>query len=85
MKGLKLDSILEDLGVDSIDWIKIDAEGAEGEILTGMQKTIAKSNPLRIIFEANDKECFETCKEILESHRMVIIDVLQNNFLAEKK
>jgi len=33
-----LDSVLEEVGVDSVDILKIDVEGAEGLVVRGLRK-----------------------------------------------
>jgi FkbM family methyltransferase len=45
-----LDKVLEELGVNQVDCIKIDVEGAEYEVLQGLTKTLMKGNP-RIVAE----------------------------------
>ncbi|MBV6434533.1 MAG: hypothetical protein IANPNBLG_04786 [Bryobacteraceae bacterium] len=41
-----LDEILAQLGVDRIDYLKMDIEGAEREALKGASRTLAKSRPV---------------------------------------
>lgn len=48
-----LDRVLEELKIDYVDWIKIDVEGSEHEVLKGLSKTIKRSRP-RLIVESND-------------------------------
>jgi len=45
-----MDDVLEKLGLSQVDWIKIDVEGAEFEVLSGLEKTIKTHRP-RIIIE----------------------------------
>lgn len=44
-----IDSILEKLNVTTCDWIKIDAEGAEYEIIKGLEKCLRNIRPKFII------------------------------------
>lgn len=44
------DEVVEALGLEQIAFIKVDVEGAELEVLRGLQKTIARCRPI-IIFE----------------------------------
>ncbi len=39
------DDFLESIGVSAVDFIKIDVQGAESEVLQGLAKTLAKSPP----------------------------------------
>lgn len=47
----ELDEIVTSLGEDNVGIVKIDAEGAELEVLRGMKRTIARCRPI-VIFEA---------------------------------
>ena len=42
---LPLDDIVEELGLDRVDWIKMDIEGAEQCALKGAQRTLARFQP----------------------------------------
>ena len=48
----RLDEVFEDLGIDRVDLIKIDTEGAELNVLRGAVETIRRFRP-RIIVEIN--------------------------------
>ncbi len=58
VKAAAMDSIIKGLRLDSVDWIKIDVEGAELEVLRGLKKTISKHKPKIIIevFSGNMRE-----------------------------
>jgi FkbM family methyltransferase len=47
------DSILRQHGINSVDWVKIDVEGAEVDVLAGMKKVIGNSPNLRILIEVS--------------------------------
>jgi len=47
------DSILGQYGIDSVDWVKIDVEGAEIDVLAGMKKVIGNSPNPRILIEVS--------------------------------
>lgn len=49
-----IDEVIADLSVKQVDWIKIDAEDAEMEVLQGLKKTLAKYAP-RLILEVQWK------------------------------
>lgn len=86
VKGLKLDDILDDLGIETVDLIKIDVEGAEEEVIQGARGIITKSERLKVMFEAWNKERFEKCKDILEHCGMTVnkSKIGADMFLAEK-
>jgi hypothetical protein len=73
-----LDRLMASINPEKIDWLKIDVEGAEIEVLKGAQDTIEKYNP-RILLEYhvdrnNDPEHayindqFELIRDIGEGH-----------------
>ena len=47
------DSILKQYGISNVDWVKIDVEGAETEVLVGMKETIENSPNLKMLVEVN--------------------------------
>jgi len=51
VKAEPLDQTLRRVGLDKVDWIKIDVEGAEGEVFRGLRQTIERCRP-HIIFES---------------------------------
>jgi len=44
-----LDNVLTELKVEKVNWIKIDVEGAEFEVLKGLQNTLRKHRPTLIV------------------------------------
>jgi len=67
VKADTLDSILKNLKIGDIDMVKIDVEGAESEVLKGMDLILGNKKP-KVIFEAWDDEHLEACKKILETY-----------------
>jgi FkbM family methyltransferase len=49
VKARVLDKVLKEEGVKRVDLVKIDVEGAELEVLKGLEKTLKKQNPALII------------------------------------
>lgn len=68
VKARHLDQILENLGIEEVDWVKMDVEGAEVELLRGMEKIISKSPNLKILIEAHMDETKEECLPILRKN-----------------
>jgi FkbM family methyltransferase len=60
-----LDDIIQELNINRIDWVKIDAEGAEYEILKGFIKTVKSQKP-KIIAECtiNQGKTIELMKKL---------------------
>lgn len=70
-----LDAILKELGVDKVDFIKINIEGAEIEALKGARKTLKNKN-MRFVIEAGHYVNGErTFKTILQQFREMGIQV----------
>lgn len=66
VKARPLDKVLEELGIEKIDWLKIDVEGAEVEVLRGLEKTISHNPNLKILVEVHSPEALEQCLSLLE-------------------
>jgi len=49
VEGTKMDTLLNRLNIKSVDWIKIDVEGAEYEVLLGLEETLRNSKPRLLI------------------------------------
>jgi FkbM family methyltransferase len=49
-----LDSILGGLGITTVDYIKVDVQGAEADVLKGARELIARSGP-RILLDADNR------------------------------
>ncbi len=49
VRGRTLDSIVQELGLQRVDFVKIDTEGAEVQVLRGMKNTLATYHPRMLI------------------------------------
>ena len=49
-----LDDVLEELEIAHVDWIKIDVEGSEHEVLKGLSRTIKCCRPKLLVESTND-------------------------------
>ncbi len=88
MRMLKLDTILAEHGVETIHFLKIDVEGAEGEVLAGLD--LARHRPWILLVEAVDPVSHESVagsweKRILDArYRRVFFDGLNLYYLANE-
>jgi len=53
--AITLDRLLQDEGINDVDLIKVDAEGSELEVLTGMKETLRKNPACKVILEIHPK------------------------------
>lgn len=63
-----LDSLLSGAGVQSVNWIKIDVEGAELEVLKGALDILHRSNDISLLIEVHGKETYEPVLALLKSN-----------------
>jgi len=61
--------------------VKIDVEGAEVEVLRGMDSTLANDRPI-IVFEARERTLGE-CRKILSNHGYGVEQLKDGNYFAE--
>lgn len=54
-----LDKLLQDLGIDKVDWIKVDVEGAELMVLGGGERILRTTSNLKIIIETSDHKTLD--------------------------
>ena len=51
VRVVRLDELLPQMGVAELNFIKIDVQGFEGEVLAGLEETIRRSPKLQILME----------------------------------
>jgi len=61
--------------------VKIDVEGAEYEVLRGMERTLRATGP-SVVFEALDRQALAKCTSLLEHSGYSVRRLLDGNFLA---
>lgn len=74
----KIDSVLEELDIQKVDYVKIDVEGAELEVLEGMEKCIKDNSSLKILVEER-REYEKDIKKILEGFKEEYVDDMGPN------
>jgi FkbM family methyltransferase len=78
VKANTLDYILQSNGIkhENVNWIKIDVEGAEYEVLKGAKNTLSKSNNISLLIEihnlSENLNYYEPIKEFLNSYNFKI-------------
>jgi FkbM family methyltransferase len=68
-----IDQVVEDLDVKRVDWIKIDVEDAETEVIKGLEKTLAKYNP-RLIIEVQWKSLREI-RKLMDNYHYTVVPI----------
>lgn len=66
VKARALDNLLEEMKVERVEWIKIDVEGSEYEVLRGLVKTLEEHSPKLIveIKEPNKEKVLNMMKKL---------------------
>jgi len=67
-----IDSILQELGIKTVNWVKIDVEGAEVEVLQGMKHVIENSQNLKLFVEVRKENEYKV-DEILKGFKKLCI------------
>jgi hypothetical protein len=67
-----LDSILQQNGIrqEQINWIKIDVEGAEFEVLKGAHNTLSNSKDIALYIEIHGQRNYQPIIEFLYSYNI---------------
>jgi FkbM family methyltransferase len=67
-----LDNLLRRVGIDRVNWIKIDVEGAEYEVLSGAKEILSANKHIYILVEVHGKGTYEPVIELLKSNNFNI-------------
>lgn len=62
----KLDDILYSLRIEHVEWIKIDVEGAELEVMKGASETLTKNMAIKVLVEIHNVQGTDLYLEILQ-------------------
>jgi len=68
-----VDHIISKCGIERVDWIKIDVEGAEFEVLCGLKETLGRYKP-KLIIEV-DHRIFDKFKSFMIEQRYGLIKI----------
>ena len=61
-----LDNLLKNRGITTVDWIKIDVEGAEYEVLKGAKEILSANKAMSILVEVHGKDTYGPTMELLQ-------------------
>jgi FkbM family methyltransferase len=67
-----LDNLLKVRGINEVNWIKIDVEGAEYEVLKGAKEILSASKDISILVEVHGKDTYGPTTELLRSNNFKI-------------
>jgi FkbM family methyltransferase len=63
-----LDNLLQQNGINEVNWIKIDVEGAEFEVLKGAHNILSNSKDIALLIEVHGKDNYKPVVEFLNSY-----------------
>jgi FkbM family methyltransferase len=67
-----LDNLLKVRGINEVNWIKIDVEGAEYEVLKGAKEILSANKDISILVEVHGKDTYGPTIELLRSNNFDI-------------
>jgi FkbM family methyltransferase len=67
-----LDYLLQLKGITDVNWVKIDVEGAEFEVLKGANKILSDSKDIALLIEVHGKNTYEPIIDSLRSYNFKI-------------
>jgi FkbM family methyltransferase len=67
-----LDNLLGHVGINQVNWIKIDVEGAEYEVLRGAKHVLRTNKHISILVEIHGKDTYGPTIELLRSNNFKI-------------
>lgn len=89
VEATTIDEICMNLGLKRVDWMKIDVEGVEVEVLIGAENIISHNPQLKILIEVHSENDILKIKNILDRNKFSIIydnknDLSSHHIYAEK-
>src|SRR5919109_3619950 len=72
VEAYTLDNLLQFNGIDQVNWIKIDVEGAEYEVLRGAKEILSANKRISILVEVHGKDTYGPTIELLRSNNFNI-------------
>jgi FkbM family methyltransferase len=68
-----LDNILESINITEVNWIKIDVEGAELEVLKGAVNTLSSNKNIALVVEIHGMEIYMEMIKYLKTRNLMIM------------
>ncbi len=68
--GNTIDDLLQKNGIYEVNWIKIDVEGAELEVLKGAHNTLSNSKNITLLIEIHNKNFYEPIQNLLKLYNL---------------
>lgn len=65
-----LDNLLRQLDIDQVNWIKVDVEGAELEVLKGAVGILSRSRDIALFVEVHSPDLVRPILELCESYKL---------------
>jgi FkbM family methyltransferase len=72
VEAYTLDKLLQTNRINQVNWIKIDVEGAEYEVLTGAKEILSANRNIAILVEVHGKGTYGPAMELLRSNNFNI-------------
>lgn len=67
-----LDNLLRELDIDEVNWIKVDVEGAELEVLKGAIGILSKSVDIAVLVEVHSPDLIKPILELCKSYHLAV-------------
>jgi FkbM family methyltransferase len=67
-----LDNLLQHNRINEVNWIKIDVEGAELEVLKGAHNVLSNSKDIALLIEVHGKDNYKPLTEFLHSYNFIL-------------
>jgi Methyltransferase FkbM domain len=67
-----LDNLLHRVGIDKVNWIKIDVEGAELEVLKGAEGLLSRSTDIALLVEVHSPDLVKPIVELCGSYKFEV-------------
>jgi FkbM family methyltransferase len=79
IKAIKLDDLIKNINLSKVDWIKIDVDGSEYEVILGSMNTLKRFKP-KLIIEIHNQEIGNKILKILKNlgYKVSLVKIWDN-------